>query len=155
MSSDETVKYTQLDEVQIHPKSKTFGECIISQIEVNTEMSALIKNYITNFLQSNPELLTEVQNSFDVVVKDGKINSEDVPELMLLMLRISPMVTSDTLDRFDLLTALIETLFIAFLDYKHIDDPNIKTLGITLIVSSMKLIKLQLFSTKKHRYCCF
>ena len=46
------------------------------------------KIHIDDLLKKNPELFSKIQNNVDLIMKDGKINLYDIPEIVLLIFNL-------------------------------------------------------------------
>ena len=46
------------------------------------------KVHIDDLLKKNPELFSKIQNNVDLIMKDGKINLYDIPEIVLLIFNL-------------------------------------------------------------------
>lgn len=150
MSSEIEVK-----EVKEVKKSTTYSEKVSYHLIVGDKLESNLKEFISNTLRDYPDILTKVELALDEIVKDGKIDSSDVPTFMILIMDLSFSFNTKTINTYEIIRTIAKTLFDIYIEENYPDNESLKLLGEKLIDSSITLLKTTIPTIKKSfAICC-
>ena len=119
------------------------NKLIIKLNSSNLKITDDEKIHIDDLLKKNPELFSKIQNNVDLIMKDGKINLYDIPEIVLLIFNlyknnISIKNVVQTVGLINVVKFILEEL-IELLPLPNVD---------VVIIEKMVDVSLQLYSAQ-------
>lgn len=73
----------------------------IERNKLSIKLTPDIINTINNIIAVSPNTINDIEKSLNIVIKDGKIDSKDVPELIILIQRLYQLIYSFKNTKFD------------------------------------------------------
>ena len=111
-------------------------------------------DYIKNLTKNNPEIFTDIENTINDIMSDGKIDLHDIPKFILLISQIfKSHAIENAVKNIDII-AVIRFIVDSMLDSGLLPLPNIEIQLIKKIAdSSLDLLKMD--TNIKIKYNCF
>jgi hypothetical protein len=120
-----------------------------AEFKINPE----IKEYLLILCKENPVFFSDVEESLKKIIIDDKINSKDIPEIILLVGKIYEIIksqkNSSNVDPYEIIKILLQTVFITYFKINNINNPELEDTILHIITVSIQLIKLQAFKPSK------
>jgi hypothetical protein len=104
-----------------------------------------IKECMLVILKENKEIFEDIDNSIINIIKDNKINTKDVPEFLNLIIKIYKLIKKTKIKKIDpykLTKKILQTIFVIYIEYKDITDPEILVSALNIIKTTINLIKI-------------
>jgi hypothetical protein len=125
--------------------------------KLNIQLSPDVKKYLLLLCKDKSDLLVSIEESLKKIVVDDKINTKDIPEIMILITKIYELIKTNkrnsNIDPYDLISTLLQLIFIAYFELNNINNPELEDTLLHIIDSAIQLIKLKNF--KSSRKGCF
>jgi hypothetical protein len=111
--------------------------------------------YIQSLLSDNPEIFTKMEAAINDIMKDGKIDIHDIPQIVVLVSTIMHVNFISVCKKVDLLN-VIEYMMYTIIESGILPIPPIEYPILEKIISSsIQLLKMQVRRTDSTKYCCF
>lgn len=135
-------------------KQSNYSEKVSYHTVVGDKLNDVLKEFLSTTLRREPEILSKVEIALDQIVKDGKIDSSDVPTFMLLVLDLSYSFNTQNVDTYEVLKTITQTLFDIYVDEVAPHNEELKIIGEKLIDCSIVLLKTTVPIVKKSLFIC-
>jgi hypothetical protein len=125
-------------------------------IKINTE----IKECMLVIINENPELFENIDVSIENIIKDNKINSKDIPDLINLITKFYEVIknsknTIKKIDPYTLTEKILDTIFAIYIEVKDIKDTELLNSALDIIKTTINLIRMQSQNNRcKFNFCC-
>jgi hypothetical protein len=133
-----------------HTFHRLFEKTLVDEeFKINPE----IKEYLLLLCKENPVFFSDVEESLKKIVVDDKINTKDIPEVILLVGKIYEVINSknntSNIDPYEVIKILLQTVFITYFKITNVNNPELEATILHIITVSIQLIKLQAFKPSK------
>ena len=99
-------------------------------------------------LQEQPEFFTQCDISLKKIIADNKINTKDIPEILVLVSKLYIVLKNTTInlkhiDMYILIKTILHILFILHIQHHNIEDNELTNSIVNILDASIDLLKLQ------------
>lgn len=123
--------------------------------KINIVLSEETKLFIEELLKTEPLLFSGIELSLQQIISDNKINSNDIPDLLVLITQVYEIINKNkdkihNVDYYELVKSILHIVFRVYIE-KHCGNDNLLLVqcSLRIIDSSINLIKLRGFSKEK------
>jgi hypothetical protein len=117
--------------------------------EFSIKVSDDMQKYILMIIKEHSSIFSDIEVSLKKIISDGKIDSKDTPELIILIGKMYELVykTRKNIkkkdDYYDIIKIVLHMSFILYLQSNKIDNNEMLDSVIKIIEASIELIKLK------------
>lgn len=110
-------------------------------------LSRDIQHYIWLLCKESPELINNIGFSIQKIISDNKIDTKDVPEILLLVNKVYSEINGKkniqlNIQPYELIKILLHICFIVYIENNQIENTEIINNVLNIIDASISLIKL-------------
>lgn len=124
--------------------------------KININLTSEIILFIQELLKTEPQLFEGIELSLQQIISDNKINSNDIPNLLVLITQVYDLVNKHknnikNVDYYDLVKNILHIVFKVYIE-KHCNDDELLLVqcSLRIVDSSIELIKLRGFQKEKN-----
>ena len=125
--------------------------------KLSVTINPTMVQYLLKICQMNAELFTEINKTLMDIISDGKIDTKDIPKLIILVKNIYGIIKktkNDTnVDPYGLIKTIINIIFNVYIETNNISNKELAEDLLKIIDVSLDLIKLE--SLKMPKIGCF
>jgi hypothetical protein len=152
---------TSTNEVMVEITKITFNqifENFLNQSEeqlnkFSIKLSSEMKTYFLLLCKEKPAFFNEVEVSLKNIIMDDKIDTKDIPEIMILVSKVYGIIKGDKnvpkVDPYELIKTLLHQLFIIYTETNKIHNSELVGSLIKIIEASIDLVKLKSIKVPK------
>jgi len=124
--------------------------------KININLTPEIILFIQELLKIEPQLFEGIELSLQQIISDNKINSNDIPNLLVLITQVYDLVNKHknnikNVDYYDLVKNILHIIFRIYIEKNCKDDELLLVQSsLRIIDSSIELIKLRGFQKEKN-----
>ena len=126
----------------------------LKKININLSSESIL--FIEELLKIEPQLFEGIELSLQQIIKDNKINSNDIPDLLVLITQVYEIINKHknnikNVDYYELIKNILHIIFRVYIE-KHCnnDEALLIQCSLRIIDSSIELIKIRGFSKEKN-----
>jgi len=129
-----------------------FQDLLVHNVSKIEEYKIVLPNemrkYLLVIMKHNKEIFDDIENSVKKILADERIDSNDIPELLLVIAKLYEIVykskhIKNKKDYYDIVKTCIHLSFVLYLKYNNISNDDIVSSMSKIIDSSIELIKLK------------
>jgi hypothetical protein len=134
-------------------------QCTFHQIFEKTlehescKISPEIKQYILLLCKENTVFFSDVEDSLKKIIIDDKINTKDIPDIIMLVGKIYEIISSKNntskIDPYEVIKILLQNIFVTYFNINNINNSELEANILHIISVSIQLIKMQSFKPSK------
>ena len=160
----EEVERCVLTPVVIEITKLTFSqlvESILNENKLHTlsmTVSPEIQNYLLLLCKEQSCFFSDVEISLNKIILDNKIDTKDIPEIILLVAKVYDIITADTtvstkvvskVDPYELIKTILNIVFTLYIETNKVQNKQLATELLKIIDVSIDLIKLKSINLSK------
>jgi hypothetical protein len=122
-------------------------------------LSPNLQKYILLIIKENPKIFMDVEVSMENIIKDGKIDIKDIPDLLVIISKLYEILhhfkdNFKNENMYEFVKTLLNIVFMVYMDEHDVENKTLFQNMQTLVSSAIDLIKLQQ-TLKKSKSCFF
>lgn len=126
--------------------------------KMTIQLSPDIKKYLFILCKESPELFESFESSLKQIILDNKIDTKDIPEILILVNRVYSEINSKqklqiNIDPYELVKTLLHVVFVVYVETNKVENSELLLNVLNIIDASIGLIKLK--PTKPLKVGCF
>ena len=141
----------------------TFVKMVESKIndealgKLNIILTPEIQKYFLLLCKESPEMFGDMELSLKKIIADNKIDTKDVPELLLLVNKVYSILNdkkaANIIDPYELIKGLLHLSFVVYTETNKIENTELIENMLKIIVVTIDLIKVKPLTNRK--FLCF
>jgi len=151
----EAVKEVILTEVMIDITKITFSQMLENFLNQNKDkldslsikISPEMHKYFLLLCKEKGDFFTDVDSSLKKIILDDKIDTKDIPEIIILVTKVYEIIKSDKgfpkVDPYELIKTLLNMVFTLYIETNKVQNKELATDLLKIIDVSIDLIKLK------------
>jgi hypothetical protein len=147
-----------LNPVVIEITKLTFSQLVESFLNENKlhtlsiQVSPEIQNFLLLLCKEQSCFFSDVEISLNKIILDNKIDTKDIPEIILLVTKVYEIITTDTtvfskvdtkFDPYELIKTILNMVFTLYIETNKVQNKQLATELLKIIDVSIDLIKLK------------
>ena len=160
----EEVERCVLTPVVIEITKLTFSQLVESFLNENKlhtlsiQVSPEIQNLLLLLCKEQSCFFSDVEISLNKIILDNKIDTKDIPEIILLVAKVYDIITADTtvstkvvskVDPYELIKTILNIVFTLYIETNKVQNKQLATELLKIIDVSIDLIKLKSINLSK------
>ena len=160
----EEVERCVLTPVVIEITKLTFSQLVESFLNENKlhtlsmTVSPEIQKYLLLLCKEKSGFFSDVEISLNKIILDNKIDTKDIPEIILLVAKVYEIITADTtvstkvvskVDPYELIKTILNIVFTLYIETNKVQNKQLATELLKIIDVSIDLIKLKSINLSK------
>ena len=137
--------------------NKVFENCLNqSEEELNNfriKLTPEMKKYFLLLCKDKPDFFNEVEVSLKNIIMDDKIDTKDIPEIIILVSKVYGIIKGDKnvpkVDPYELIKTLLKQLFLIYTETNKIHNSELVIALVSIIDASIDLVKLKSIKVPK------
>jgi hypothetical protein len=122
-------------------------------------LSTNLQKYVLLIIKENPKIFIDMEVSIENIIKDGKIDIKDIPDLLVVISKLYEILHNfkdnfKNEDLYEFVKTLLNIVFMVYMDEHNIENKTLFQNMQTLVSAAVDLIKLQQ-TLKKSKSCFF
>jgi len=117
------------------------------------KISPEIKEYVLLLCKENPLFFSDVEDSLKKIIVDDKINTKDIPDIIMLVGKIYEIISSKNntirVDPYEVIKILLQNIFVTYFNINNINNSELEANILHIISVSIQLIQMQSFKPSK------
>jgi hypothetical protein len=157
---EEGVKEEKVNDLIIEITKLTFSQLVESFLNENKlhtlsiQVSPEIQKYLLLLCKEQSGFFSDVEISLNKIILDNKIDTKDIPEIMLLVAKVYEIITADTtvfskVDPYELIKTILNMVFTLYIETNKVQNKQLATELLKIIDVSIDLIKLKSINLPK------
>ena len=157
---EEGVKEEGANDLIIEITKLTFSQLVESFLNENKlhtlsiQVSPEIQNFLLLLCKEKSGFFSDVEISLNKIILDNKIDTKDIPEIMLLVAKVYEIITADTtvfskVDPYELIKTILNIVFTLYIETNKVQNKQLATELLKIIDVSIDLIKLKSINLPK------
>ena len=149
-----------LTPVVIEITKLTFSQLVESFLNENKlhtlsmTVSPEIQKYLLLLCKEKSGFFSDVEISLNKIILDNKIDTKDIPEIILLVAKVYDIITADTtvstkVDPYELIKTILNIVFTLYIETNKVQNKQLATELLKIIDVSIDLIKLKSINLSK------
>ena len=149
-----------LNPVVIEITKLTFSQLVESFLNENKldtlsmTVSPEIQNFLLLLCKEQSCFFSDVEISLNKIILDNKIDTKDIPEIILLVAKVYEIITTDTkvstkFDPYELIKTILNIVFTLYIETNKVQNKQLATELLKIIDVSIDLIKLKSINLPK------
>jgi hypothetical protein len=153
-----------LNPVVIEITKLTFSQLVESFLNENKlhtlsiQVSPEIQNFLLLLCKEQSCFFSDVEISLNKIILDNKIDTKDIPEIILLVTKVYEIITTDTtvfskvdtkFDPYELIKTILNMVFTLYIETNKVQNKQLATELLKIIDVSIDLIKLKSINLSK------
>jgi hypothetical protein len=153
-----------LNPVVIEITKLTFSQLVESFLNENKlhtlsiQVSPEIQNFLLLLCKEQSCFFSDVEISLNKIILDNKIDTKDIPEIILLVTKVYEIITTDTtvfskvdtkFDPYELIKTILNMVFTLYIETNKVQNKQLATELLKIIDVSIDLIKLKSINLPK------
>jgi hypothetical protein len=138
----------------------TFSQIVESFLNENKlhtlsiPVSPEIQKYLLLLCKEKSCFFSDVEISLNKIILDNKIDTKDIPEIILLVAKVYEIITTDTkvdskVDPYELIKTILNMVFTLYIETNKVQNKQLATELLKIIDVSIDLIKLKSINLPK------
>ena len=103
--------------------------------------------------KDKPDFFNEVEVSLKNIIMDDKIDTKDIPEIIILVSKVYGIIKGDKnvpkVDPYELIKTLLKQLFIIYTETNKLHNAELVIALVSIIDASIELVKLKSIKVPK------
>jgi hypothetical protein len=141
--------------VEICNKFLTQDKSILSKFDL--ELTPEIQQFVLSLCKESPDLLETIDETLKNIMLDEKIDTKDIPNFLILVKNVYNIIIKTkgipNIEPYDLIKILLHLILVIHFNTNKVNYKETLTNLLTLVDTSIDLIKLTPFLNKKNK--CF
>ena len=122
--------------------------------KMNINLTPEIQQYFLLLCKEMPDIFGSFELSLKNIILDNKINTKDIPDILVLVSKIYNTVNSNKSvsisDPYELIRMLLHIVFVVYLETNNVNNSEFLLEALKIVDSSIELIKLTPLVPKKN-----
>lgn len=166
-SENESLREANLSEINLSEINTspqlTFNQLFLTLIsrqenldKLNITLSPEIQKYLLILCKESPEFFTYIETSLRKIIFDNKIDTKDIPEIIILVTKLYTIVQQKyvkNVDPYEVIKQLLHISFVLYIELNNVKNTELASEMVGIIDSAIDLIKLQRIKIPK--FGCF
>ena len=121
--------------------------------ELSVNINPTIQTYFLLLCKEQPDFFKDIESSLKKIILDNKIDTKDIPEIILLVTKAYQIIKSDKgvpqIDPYELIKTLLHLVFIQYIETNKVQNKDLLNEILKIIDVSIDLIKLKAIEPPK------
>ena len=123
------------------------------KIPINPE----IQKYMLILCKDNSSFFSTIEMSLKKIIIDNKIDTKDIPEVILLVANVYEMVKTDKMiihvNPYDIIRTILDLIFTQYIETNKVQNKDLAIELLRIVDMAIELLKLE--TIKPSKSCCF
>ena len=130
----------------------TFANLIEKSVDdgldkLNITLSPEIQKYFLLLCKEKPNLFGDMESSLKKIISDNKIDTKDIPELILLVNKVNKIINENkgapAINPYELIKTLLHLTFVVYVNTNKIENEQLITDILVIIDASIELLQAE------------